>query len=344
MSAAEGFDLVTGGSGFLGAHLVRVLRHQGERVRVLDPAAPQAGAEPHELLQGSVTDPAAVDRAVAGAKRVFHIAGLAGLWARDKDEHLRVNHRGTRTVLDAAAAHGVGTVVHCSTAMILTRSLRPDGRYADEDARPDPSEIPGSYCRSKLLAEEAAFDAARAGQRVVVVSPTALLGPRDLGLTPPARMLLGFLNGELPAYLDALLNYIDVRDAAAAHVAAADRGCSGRRYVLSGTHIHISEVLNLLSGLSGAAVPRRRIPYWLAYLSAFLAETYADYVTGRPPVASLPGVQLVRDEVRFAGWRARSELGMTVRPLTDTLADTIADFANRGLIRPRLQQFTRADT
>lgn len=323
--------LVTGGSGFLGAHLVAALHARGDRVRVLDREPPPEAAAPDEWIAGSIDDRAPVERAVRDTEQVYHLAALAQLWVPDKGAYERINHDGTRTLLAAAEHAGVSTVVHCATAAVLTHP-RADGVTADDDARPEPRHMPGPYCRAKLLGERAAFAAARSGRRVIVVNPTVPIGPGDRRLSPPARMLLGFLNGEHPAYLETLLNLVDARDVAAAMVRAAEHGRPGRRYVLGGTNIALSALLAELETRTGQRMPRRRVPYWLAWTAAALGELAADRVTGRAPTAPLTGVRLARAGVRYDNARARNELGARFRPLGESLDDAIADFRARGLL------------
>lgn len=326
-------DLVTGGAGFIGGHVVEQLRARGRHVRILDPVAPSDAVGGDEFIEGSVTDPNAVARAMAGVDRVFHLAAIAQLWIPDESEFFHVNHEGTRNVLEAAARAGVATVVHCSTEAVLAPSVDRAGTTADEDARPALSDMPGPYPRAKLLAEREAFAAAARGQHVVVVSPTVPLGPGDRHLTPPARMLLGFLNGDYPAFLETMLNLVDVRDVAAGHILAAERGRSGRRYVLGGTNLRLSTLLRELEAATGLAMTRRRIPYWLAHVAGQVGEFLADHVTHRAPTAPLTGVRLARSGALFDGRRAREELGVAFRPLADTLNAAIMDFRGRGLLR-----------
>ncbi|GGY01635.1 dihydroflavonol-4-reductase [Litchfieldella qijiaojingensis] len=331
-SPASSFrSLVTGGSGFIGGHLVALLRQQGDSVRILDLEPPLAPLDGVEFIQCSVTDAARVAAAMAGVERVFHLAALSGLWARAKSDFMRVNCEGTRTLFAAAAQAGVDTVVYCSTEAIL-KPGNPPGAIVDEDIEPRLEAMPGPYCRAKLLGEREAFAAASRGQCVVVVNPTVPLGPGDRYLTPPARMLLGFLNGTYPAYLDTTLNLVDVRDVAAGHIRAAERGVSGRRYVLGGADVPMATLLTTLQRLSGCPMPRRRVPYWLALAMGAMGEFIADHMTHRPPTAPLAGVRLAGMPVRFDSTRARTELGMDFRPLEHSVADAIADFRARGLL------------
>lgn len=338
-------NLVTGGAGFIGTHLVRLLRERGEAVRVLDlraPARPIAGAD---YVQASIIDSEALGTAVRGCRRVFHLAAHAGLWARDKREFVSINVVGTRNVLEAARAAGVETVVHTSTESILiaTRRGRAPQRV-DETTRCAESEMAGPYCVGKLRAEceaSAAFE--RHGQRVIICNPTVPVGPGDHWLTPPTRMLLGFLNRRYPAYMPTTLNLVDARDVALGHLLAAERGAPGQRYILGAHDIGLAGLLERLQRLSGVPMPRRKVPYRLAWLVALVSEWLADHVTRRPPNAPLAGVRLGGIPVRFDNRRTRDALGWRPRPLDDSLRDALDDYSERGLFSPpSIQQPKRA--
>lgn len=334
-------SLVTGGSGFIGRHLVQLLCARGERVRVFDLRLPGPDIRLHgeavEYIQGDVTDAEAVERAMTGADRVYHLAANPNLWARDKESFERVNFQGTVNVLAAAAKLRPQRVVYTSTESILA-SLRgrSGGNLIDESAAPREEDLPGPYCRSKFRAERATLDAAAQGLPVVVVNPTLPVGPGDELVTPPTRMMLDFLNGRAPAYLEAEINMIDVRDAALGHLLAAERGRPGRRYILGGENLTMGALLVLLERISGRPMPKWRIPYWLAYGYAAVDEFVADVLTKRPPKAPLTGVKLVRHPMRFDNSRALAELGLEPRPLRDSLIEAIAWFQAEGLLNEPL--------
>lgn len=322
--------LVTGGCGFIGRHLVAALLAAGHRVTVLDPAtAPPAGAT---HVRGSVLDAQALHAAMLGADWVFHLAARAHLWIADKRDYERVNVEGTRFVLAAAKTLGVRRLVHTSTEAVLSGTADTAGTV---DGTRDPvlAGQPGPYSRSKCAAELLALAAAGAGLPVVVASPTAPLGPGDAALTPPTQMLLDFLNARHPAYLDCLLNFADVRDVAAGHLLAAEKGEIGRRYLLAGENLRLSAFLARLAALTGRPMPRPRIPYWLAWATAAISEPVADHFTHRAPAATLNGVRLVRRPLAYSAKSAREELGWQARPLGQTLTDAVADLAARGLIK-----------
>lgn len=327
-------SLVTGGSGFIGRHLVHLLRRHGEAVRVLDrrpPAYPERGGL--EFHQGDIADAAAVERAVAGARRVYHLAANPNLWARDPAEFDRVNHQGTLNVLAAAARHRPDRVIYTSTESILAGvRARAAGGIIDEGVDLRVKDMPGPYCRSKFLAERAALEAAADGLPVVVVNPTLPIGPGDSLLTPPSRMLLNFLNGRTPAYLETAVNMIDVRDVAQGHLLAAERGHVGRRYILGGDNLTMSGLLALLQELTGRPMPRLRIPYWVALAYGVADEFIADHFTGKAPRAPLAGVRLARRPMRFDNSRALAELGLQPRPLRHALIDAITWFDQQGML------------
>lgn len=308
-------NLVTGGAGFLGRHLVRLLVERGEEVRALDLRRPERPPEGAEFLRGSVTDTGAVREAVRGAERVFHLAAVSGLWAPDPGLHDRVNRIGTRTLLEAAGEEGVSVVVHTSTELVL-RSGAPAGPYS----------------RSKRWGEAEARAAAGRGPPVVIVRPTVPVGPGDRGPTPPTRMLLGYLNGRWPGYLEQELDLVDVRDLADGHLRAAERGRTGEPYLLAGTRLRLGELLRSLEEITGLEMPSRRIPYPLALAAAAAGTFAADHLTGRPPAAPLEGVRLARLPPARDDGRARRELGFRSRPLRTSLTDAIRWFRREGLL------------
>ncbi|MEO0406379.1 MAG: NAD-dependent epimerase/dehydratase family protein, partial [Cyanobacteria bacterium P01_A01_bin.135] len=245
-----------------------------------------------------------------------------------------INQTGTRNVMEAAIAAGVEQVVHCSTESILKsvkRSAQPEGK-TDESVSLTLEDMAGAYCRGKFVAEQEAFAAAKKGLPVVIVNPTVPIGPGDRRITPPTRMMLGFLNGKYPAYLNSTLNLIDARDVALGHLLAAERGIPGERYILGNANITLGELLQRLESVTGLPMPKRQIPYWLAYSVSALQEAVADYITKSPPSAPLTGVKLARSPMTFDNSKAQQQLGLSFRPLEASLKDAVADYRQRGLL------------
>jgi dihydroflavonol-4-reductase len=344
MLAAESgetrLSLVTGGCGFMGRHLVSLLSARGERVRVLDLRDwPQSSGLPQptnvELRQGSIRDRAVLARAMAGVERVYHLAANPNLWAADPTTFHEVNYEGTCRVLEAAADAKVARFVYTSTESILKNINAPrasQNALIDEKVSHTVYDVPGPYCRSKFRAEEAAQAAANGGMPLVIVNPTMPIGPGDFLLTPPTKMILGFLNGTTPAYLDCDFNLVDGRDAALGHLLAAEHGRIGERYILGHENLSLGRLLTELEQLTGLAMPKRKVPYWLAYVSALVSEGLAN-VTKTPPMAPLTGVRLARSSMAFDCGKAQKELHWQCRPLIQSLRDTVVDLQQRGLLR-----------
>lgn len=327
--------LVTGGCGFIGRHLVQALHARGDEVHILDLRAwegkPLDGVT---VTIGSVTDPAAVRQAMDGMDRLFHVAANPNLWAPDPRQFHEVNFVGTCRVLEEAARQSLRRIVYTSTESILksVRGARKSQRSAiDETARLTLDDMPGPYCRSKFQAEEAAREAAASGLPVVIVNPTMPLGPGDRLLTPPTKMVLGFVNGKTPAYLNCEFNLVDARDAALGHLLAAERGRIGHRYILGGENVELRHLLQDLAFLTGRKMPSFKVPYGIALAASLVSEAIAN-LRKRPPVAPITGVRLARSSMAFNCAKARAELGWQARPLRQTLYDALIWLQEAGLL------------
>jgi dihydroflavonol-4-reductase len=314
--------LVTGGCGFIGGHVVAALVARGEQVRVLDLAPPQSLRAGIDFIQGSITEPAIVQRAMRGVRQLYHLAAIPHLWVPQKADFERVNAVGTELVLRVAEECGVERVLHCSTESILLRPNRHDP-LGGESTLPPLTDMAGPYTRSKHRAETAAWEAARAGRNVVIVNPTIPIGSEDANRTPPAAMLELFLHGRTPFFLDCILNLADVRDIAAGIILAADRGRPGQRYVLSGENVSLGDLLQRLEALTGKRMPRWRLPASVALASAALTEWIADHVTHRPPPATREGVRIALRSAPFDNRKARDELGYEARPIDEALRKAV---------------------
>ena len=327
--------LVTGGLGFIGRHLVDLLLARGDSVRILDIAEPNNPLPGVEYINGSIVDRDLVSRSLKEVQIVFHLAAKAGLWTRHKSEFISVNQWGTKNVLEAAlATPTIEKVIHTSTESILkSYRHRHYQTKIDESVKLTLEDMPGPYCQGKFLAEQEAFKAVTMGLPVVIVNPTVPLGPGDYRLTPPSRMILGFLNGNYPAFLDCILNVIDVRDVAMGHLLAQEKGKIGERYILGNTNLQLSELLATLAELTGLEMPKRRIPYWFALTVSIVQEFIADRLTHQPPAASLTGVRLARTPLLFDNTKAKQELGLNCRSLQESLLDAIEWYQQQNLLQ-----------
>jgi len=328
----DALTIVTGGAGFIGSHLVEELVARGERVRVVERPGADAAHLPDgvEVVRADIRDRGAVVAAMQGGRWVYHLAANPNLWVRDRSEFDAVNHRGTVHVLDAALDAGAERVLHTSTESILT-CARETGPIA-EDVEVALSDAVGPYCRSKLRAENEALARARAGRPVVVANPTMPVGPGDRGLSPPTRLIRDFCRGKLPARMDCTLNLIDVRDVAEGLIRTMGRGRPGRRYLLGGENLSLLGLLGHLSDLTGVPVPRRRVPYAVGLAVAAFSEFWADHVSGRTPKATLTGVRLTRRTMHFDPSRSLAELGLSPRPVRQSLADAVTWLRQSGAL------------
>jgi dihydroflavonol-4-reductase len=315
--------LVTGGTGFIGQHLVSALVARDHKVRVLDRRPPVCALPDVEYVSGSVLDSALVDDTLRDIDEVYHLAGLPGMWLPQKSDFHAVNFQGTEVVIAAARKRGTARFLHCSTESILFRpaSLK---QTSDERSLLPPEQMPGVYTRSKMLAEQSAAQAAAAGFPLVIGTPTMPIGPHDHNLTPPTAMLRQFLHGPVQMYLDFIVNLVDVRDVAAGLILAMERGQVGHRYILGSESISLKKILKLMSTISGHRSLAIPVPGKIAEAAAAMLEFFADHVTHRPPSGTAEGVRIALRATELSIEKAKNELGYAPRPVEPALRDTIA--------------------
>jgi dihydroflavonol-4-reductase len=203
--------------------------------------------------------------------------------------------------------------------------MRRGGTPGTEDSPVSIADMTGHYKRSKFEAEQVALEFAAQGLPVVIVNPTAPVGERDLKPTPTGKIIVDFLRGAMPAYVDTGLNLVDVRDVAAGHLLAAERGRPGERYILGARNMTLREIFETLAGISGRRAPNLRLPYGLA-LGFSLAEMAVAGLTGREPRAPLEGVRMARQKMFVTTDKAERELGFRPGPVEDALQRAVEWF------------------
>ncbi|HVB97734.1 MAG TPA: hopanoid-associated sugar epimerase [Candidatus Dormibacteraeota bacterium] len=322
--------LVTGATGFVGSHVVRQLVAGGAGVRALVRASSRRDlldGLPVEFAAGDLRDGESLDRACRNVECVFHVGADYRLWASDPREIYQSNVTGTRNLIDAARRAGVERFVYTST--VATVAVPRPGPLPSEatDARLD--EMIGHYKRSKFLAEQEALRAAEDGFPVVIVNPTTPVGPGDAKPTPTGRIIVDFLRGGMPAYVDTGLNLVAVEDVAAGHLLAAQRGKAGERYILGHRNMSLKEILDVLAGITGRQAPRVRLPHAVAYVAG-LADTLVARVRGREPQIPLDGVRMSRHKMFVDCSRAVRELGFTPGPVEAALERAVRWYGERG--------------
>lgn len=323
--------VVTGGTGFVGAAVVRRLAAAGQRLRVL--ARPGGDRRllhglPVEVVDGDLTEAASLHRVVKGCGWLFHVAAFYSLWARDRRLFYDINVEGTRRILQAAADAGVRRVVYTSSVGAL--GIPEGGGPGTEETPVTLADMVGDYKRSKFLAEEVARGFARQGLPVVIVNPSTPVGPGDIKPTPTGQMIVDFLRGRMWASLPTGLNLVDVDDVAAGHLLAAERGRVGERYILGGTNLTLREIFERLGRIAGIRPPRLQVSAGLILPLARLTEWAADHLTGRPPLIPVDAVRMARKTMFFDCSKAIRELGLPQSPVEGALARAVAWFRSNG--------------
>jgi len=317
--------LVTGASGFLGWHVASLLVEQGHTVRALVRPGSRVSGVNVETVTGDLCDPASLERAIAGCRLVFHLAADYRLWAKDPSEIYRSNVDGTRNVLEAAKKAGVARVVYTSTVGCI--GIPREG-LGDERTPVSLPEMIGDYKKSKFMAEQIALEYARAGLPVVVVNPTAPIGAHDVKPTPTGKIVLDFMHGAIPAFIDTGLNLVDVRDCAKGHLQACERGRVGHRYILGAENLTLRQILYKLAEITGRKPPATQIPYAVAYSAGMFSTAWA-YLTGRPPRVPLDAVRIAKKKMWVSHQKARHELGFNPGPVDIALSNAIEWFRTR---------------
>jgi dihydroflavonol-4-reductase len=260
-----------------------------------------------ERVEGDLRDPESLKRAVTGCGLLFHVAADYRLWTKNPADLYRSNVEGTRNVLNAAEHAGVDRVVYTSTVGCIGM---PKSRPGDEDTPISIDQMVGHYKHSKWLAEQVALEKARQGLPVVIVNPTAPVGDHDWKPTPTGKIILDFLLGRLPAFVDTGLNLVDARDTALGHLLAAERGKAGERYILGSENLTLEQILGMLAVITGKKAPKIKLPYAVAYAAGVVTTGWAN-LTGKEPLAPLEGVKMARKKMFVTHAKAARDLGFS---------------------------------
>ncbi|HXN97951.1 MAG TPA: hopanoid-associated sugar epimerase [Candidatus Acidoferrales bacterium] len=324
--------LVTGATGFVGSHVARQLVSAGQSVRALvrrrSNLEALAGLD-LEYFEGDLRDAGSLERAMRGVRRVFHVAADYRLWTPRPEEIYENNVEGTRKLLAAAQDAGVERIVYTST--VATIAVPRHGALPNEGTHATLDEMIGHYKRSKFLAEQVAVEAAAKGVPVVIVNPTAPVGPWDWKPTPTGRIILDFLKGKMPAYVDTGLNVAAVEDIAAGHLLAAEKGRVGERYILGARNMTLKQILDALSAITGRPAPRVRLPHAVA-LAAGYANQLFSRLAGREPQIPVEGVKMSRHRMFVESDKAARELNYKTTSVEAALERAVRWYEQQGYL------------
>src|ERR1700724_1349363 len=310
--------LVTGAAGFLGSHVARQLVARGEDVRVLVRASSSNRAISDlslEYVTGDLRDQSSLARAMSGVQRVFHVAADYRLWSKHPQDIYDSNVGGTKNLLAAARQAGVEKLIYTSTVATIAVD-RPELPNEFTDSKLD--EMVGHYKRSKWLAEQEVLQAAKEGLPVLVAMPTTPVGPWDWKPTPTGKIIVDFLNGKMPGYVETGLNFVGVEECAAGHLLVSEKGKVGERYLLGAENLTLKQVLDTLAKITGLSAPKHKIPHGLALTAAY-ASTIFSRLTFREPGIPVEGVKIARHKMFVDCSRAQRELGFRPGPVAAAL-------------------------
>ena len=309
---------------------MRALVRTGVHVRVL--ARPESDRQnleglPVERVEGDLRDSVSLRKALTGCQHLYHVAAHYALWAKDPTIFYDINVIGTRNLLEAAQAVGIERTVYCSTIGAI--GLPPGGGLGTEDTPVSLDQMAGHYKRSKYLAEQEVLKLAQQGLPVVIVNPSAPVGVGDVRPTPTGQVIVDFMKGRMPAYIETGMNIVDVEDVATGHLLAMQKGRQGERYILGYKNLMLREVFEILARLTGTKAPSIKLPRLailpLAYLNQWMAN-----LTGRPPRIPLEGVKMAKYRMHYDCGKAIRELGIPQTPPEIALEKAVRWFRDHG--------------
>lgn len=327
--------LITGATGFIGYHVAKLLRDKGDSVRALVRNESETGFVQElgiETVAGDIRDINSLYRALRGCRRLFHLAADYRLWVPDPKTMYDINVQGTRNVMHAALLMNLEKVVYTSTVGALAPSRK--GRTATEESSVDVRQMVGHYKTSKFIAEREVEGFIRKGLPVVIVNPSTPIGAMDRRPTPTGQIIVDFLNGRIPAYLDTGLNIIDVKDVATGHLSAAEAGRVGQRYILGNRNMTLKEFFDLLASYTGKEAPQVKLPYLPVLIAAHLDAGVSKLMPGRRPRIPLAGVQMAKYYMHFDCSKAVYELKLPQTPIESAVAKAVQWFELNGYVAP----------
>lgn len=327
---------VTGGTGFIGANLIRMLLQDGYRVRALvraQSALNNLQGLDLDIVDGDLNDPHLAEK-MAGCQVLFHVAAHYSLWQRDRNALYHANVLGTRNILAAARQAKIERIVYTSSVAAI--GTKPNGEVADETYQSPVESLVGDYKKSKYWAEQEALKAVQQGQDIVIVNPSSPIGAWDVKPTPTGDIILRFLRRQMPFYLETGLNFVDVQDVARGHILALEKGKTGDRYILGHQNLTLKAFLDQLADMTRLPAPQAAIPAWLPFSIAWMDEKILTPL-GKTPSVPLDGVRMAKQYMYYSSAKAVRELGLPQTPLQTAIVNAVNWFIDQDYVNlPRL--------
>lgn len=322
---------LTGGTGFIGANLVRLLLEEGYQVRALvrtQSCLDNLKNLDLEIIKSDLND-ANLSEQMKGCQVLFHVAAHYSLYQADQEQLYQSNVLGTRSILRAAKQAGIERIIYTSSVAAI--GVGNPGEIVNETHQSPVQKLIGHYKKSKYWAEQEAHQAVKKGQDIVIVNPSTPIGPYDIKPTPTGDIILRFLRHQMPAYVNTGLNIIDVRDVARGHLLALEKGKTGERYILGNKNLSLKALLEELSAITGLKAPQQTLPLWLPLTVAWVEE-YLLFPLGKKPSIPIDGVKMSKQPMYYDTSKAINELGLTSSPIKNALEDAIDWFTNHGYV------------
>jgi dihydroflavonol-4-reductase len=328
---------VTGATGFLGGHVAQALLARGAGLRLLVRPTSNlrniqglTGTGRIDEVVGDLRQPETMRAGLRGCDALLHVAADYRLWVKDPAEMYAANVEGTRALLDLARQEGIQRCVY--TSSVATMGFQRKSVIVDEQTPVTQQDMIGHYKRSKYMAEQVAIDAARSGQQVIILNPTTPIGSGDVKPTPTGRIVVDFLNGKFPAYMDTGLNLVDVSEVARMHCSALEVGTPGERYILGGENLTLKQILDKMSAITGLPSPKHKVPVAVAMGFAFFDEWITGRLLGKEPRATVEAVRMGQKKMFASSAKAERELGFHVLPVYSALRLAINWFQANGYV------------
>ena len=319
--------LVTGATGFLGSAIARELLYDGRKIKLLvrsNANLQNIKGLDVEVVKGDLRDRETLKSAMKNCSTLYHTAAYYSLWNRDKKLIYDINVQGTRNILETALELNLERVIYTSTVGCI--GISKDQTPANEEQPMDRATLSNDYKLSKFKAEKIALEMHSKGLPIIIVNPSTPIGPRDIKPTPTGKIVLDFLKGKMPAYLDTGLNLIDVSDCARGHILAEEKGKPGERYILGNKNMSLKEILLALEKITGIKAPSIKMPYWVAYAAGLTCEVMSNLITQKPPAVPLAGVKMAKYFMYFDSSKAIQELGLPQNSVENALTQSVKWF------------------